>query len=124
MARVPQFVGTYYSAVSASEDIDIDTINRGCDMIDEAAADFIKAGKKVENVASECGADALQVDGTTMVDSIENCANEIIEIEADIKNLTSQIREAALNKFNSLQQRYNEAAERENEARRKEAEGS
>ena len=124
MGRTPQFIGKYYSACSASEDLDIDTINAGCDIIDQAAADFVKAGKKVEETTDECGADALEVDGTTMIDSIENCANEIIGVEADIKSITQEIRNSALNKYNELQAQLNEAAERRNEEERQKVEGS
>ena len=124
MGRTPQFIGKYYSACSASEDLDIDTINAGCDIIDQAAADFVKAGKKVEEATDECGADALEVDGTTMIDSIENCANEIIGVEADIKSITQEIRNSALNKYNELQAQLNEAAERRNEEERQKVEGS
>lgn len=116
MALVQPINYPYATTKLASGEIDAETIMSGCDQIDAAAADFTTVGNKINESSSLCGPDALEIDGTTMINSIEECGSRISEIESEIKGITATIRETAENKYNQLQNQYNEEARQANEA--------
>ncbi len=121
MNLLQPYQGKYKSAESAASYIDIVAINKGCDMIDAAATDFITVGKTVAAASEDCGTDTLSIDGKNILSTIENCANKIANTEKEIFKITSQIREQAINQYNNKQQELNnEAQSIENDMRRNE----
>ena len=108
---VERYIGKYYSAIDASDDIDINTINAGCDLIDETANDFIACSKKVKEAGQQFTQNILCFDGSEAVEkNIVLCANEIQNIKANINIITAKIRSDALQAYNERQRALNDAA--------------
>lgn len=90
-----------YGITSDSQIIDIGTINKGCDQIDEAAKDFTTSGKKVVSAGSTCNKDALSVDDKSMQPALEELGEEIQALDGKVTDFTAQIRSIASQVYNA-----------------------
>ena len=84
-----------YGIKSASEMIDVKTIQSACDAIDKAAEDFTAAAKKIEEAKGYAGGDNLRVDGKTMEESFDIVKGAHDNIKKNILEFTDSIRKTA-----------------------------
>lgn len=84
-----------YGITNSSQLIDISTIYKGCDKIDEAAKYYTKCSEKLNDASTTCNKDAMSIDGKTMQPTIDELADSIKELPATIKEFTDQIRSIA-----------------------------
>ena len=80
---------------SESQIIDVVTISKGCSIIEDAAKDYAKCSKKVNEAAATCTSKALAVDKQSMQKPLEDLAVGIAKIETDINTFTAQVRSIA-----------------------------
>lgn len=90
-----------YGITSESQMIDLGMINKGCDIIDEAAKDFTTSGNKVVSAGNTCNKDALSVDDKSMQPAIEELGETIKSLEGKVTSFTSQIRSLASQIYNT-----------------------
>ncbi len=98
---------------SESQLIDIATINNGCQIINDAAQDYITCAKYVKQAAETCNANALEVEKKTMQPTLEELATAIETIQANIESFTTQLKSAATEIYSRQQselQAYREAS--------------
>lgn len=84
-----------YGITSSSQLIDITTIYKGCDKIDEAAKYYTKCSEKLNDASTTCNKDAMSIDGKTMQPTIDELADSIKGLTATITSYTAQIRSLA-----------------------------
>lgn len=84
-----------YGITSSSQLIDITTIYKGCDKIDEAAKNYTKCSEKLNDASTTCNKDAMSIDGKTMQPTIDELADMIKDLTATITSYTAQIRSVA-----------------------------
>ena len=80
---------------NANQLIDINTINVGCNTIEEAALDYITCAERVLEAAQICSPEALSVDKTSMQPSLQDLGNAIATIKDNIDSYMSYIRNEA-----------------------------
>jgi len=110
MDLLQPYVGKHCTAKSASNDIDIDAILAACDEIDSSISELGTIAGNVSSTSSYFGVDSLSVDGATMLDSVDTCSQSINTSQSDVLNMTSSIRQAAVERYNQIQQQYNDSA--------------
>ena len=89
-----------YNITSTDQLIDVATINKGCDMIDEAAKDFNTSGVLLSEAADTCDAKALSVDDTSMQPTIDELAESVKKIQTQVNQFTTEIRTIANQIYN------------------------
>ena len=104
------YMGTYISAKLASIDLDVEGILKACDMIEKNACNVDVISKDIFDVGSNITSDALSVDEKNISGILDDCCSGIKYIHDDILNTINQVRETAVNSYNSIQTQYNEEA--------------
>lgn len=104
------YMGTYISAKLASVDLDVEGILKACDMIEKNACNVDVISKDIFDVGSNITSDALSVDEKNISGILDDCCSGIKYIHDDILNTINQVRETAVNSYNSIQTQYNEEA--------------
>lgn len=104
------YMGTYISAKLASVDLDVEGILKACDMIEKNAYNVDVISKDIFDVGSNITSDALSVDEKNISGILDDCCSGIKYIHDDILNTINQVRETAVNSYNSIQTQYNEEA--------------
>lgn len=84
-----------YGITSESQLIDINTINEGCNKIDEAAIAYLDCANVLSDAASIMDINALSVEKKTMKPSIEELAAKIKQVKGNIGEFTNEIRNLA-----------------------------
>ena len=92
---------------SRDQMIDTATISKGCDIIDQAIQDYAKCAKYIQDAASIWTADVLAVQKQSMQPVLEELAEVVKKIPADVENLTAKIRTAALQVYSQQEDEYN-----------------
>lgn len=110
MGLLQPYRGTYCSASSAKDKIDVDAIIAGCDAVDAEANHISEYANSLSDYSSRLDVNALSVDGKTMIGTANECCENINSVEAEIINTTSQIREAAEAVYNQIQDQLNNEA--------------
>jgi hypothetical protein len=108
---VEVYQGTYVTAESAYNYIDVAKINSGCELLKEAADMYKSVGSTINEAAGICNNEALSVFGATMQSSIEDCGNSIIALDETINNQISMIEEAVEKALELKQQELNATAQ-------------
>lgn len=93
---------------SRDQMIDTAAISRGCDIIDQAAQDYAKCAKFIQDAAAICTADALAVQKKSMQPTLEELAEVVKKIPTDVENLTAKIRTAAMQVYTQQETEYND----------------
>ncbi len=107
MGVLQPYRGTYVSADSASSKLDLPAILAGCDAVDEEASQIDTYTRDLSNVAADLDVDTLSANGKTMQGPIGDCCDGISDIESNITGTTAQIRAAAENAYNQIQEQLN-----------------
>ena len=102
-----------------SQLIDITAISNGCSIIEEAASDYTKCAKKVNEAAAICTDKALSVEKKSLQPSLEDLGQSIGTIQGNVEFFTSQVRNVAMQIYNK---QYAELTEYRAELARREAE--
>ncbi len=117
MSLLQPYVGKFVTATSASTKIDVESIMAGCDSVDSEASKISDVNSNINNIGSTIDSNALSVDGSTVLNSLEECCTGINGVQNMIFNTTSGIREAAISAYNQIQEQFNaEARIRDQEA--------
>ena len=111
MGILQPYVGTYCRAESASSKLDLPAINAGCDAVDSEARSMSTYTRNLNDTASYLDADTLSADGKTMQAPIGECCDGISNIQSQITSTTAQIRAAAENAYNQIQEQLNYEAQ-------------
>lgn len=101
------YQGVFISAQSASNYIDLNSILNGCDAVDSEASQISKLSNNVLEASTQLDVNTLSVDNATVVGSVEEYCNDIVSVQEGIMSMTSQIREAAINTYNDIQNQMN-----------------
>lgn len=123
MGLLQPYRGTYVSASSASEKIDVNSILNGCNAVDEEANHISEYANSLDSSGSVLDVNVLSVGGKTMLSNIEECCTNINSVETFIINTTAQIREAAESVYNQIQEQMNNEARARDEAAYRERNG-
>jgi hypothetical protein len=110
MGLLQPYVGTYCSAESASSKLDIGAINAGCDAVDGEAQSMSNYVRSLSDMSSYLNEDTLSFNGVTMQQPIGDCCDGITVVQSNITGTTAQIRAAAENAYNIIQQQLNDEA--------------
>lgn len=110
MGILQPYRGTYCSASSASEKLDIESILAGCDAVDEEANHISEYANQLSGYSSQLDVNALSVNGKTMIGTAEECCDGINNVESEIIGTTAQIRAAAESVYNQIQDQLNNEA--------------
>ena len=110
MGLLEPYRGTYCSASSASEKIDVQAILAGCDAVDAEANHISEYAGNLSDYSSQLDANALSVDGKTMISTANEYWENINNVESEIINTTAYIREAAEAVYNQIQEQMNQEA--------------
>ncbi len=116
MGLVEPYRGRYYSASSALEYLDINTIFSGCNSVEQEANILSDYAGDLTDISSTLGPKELSLDGETVGPLFEECSTGIVGTENTIVNLTTQIRELAEVQYNEIQNRLNSGAQARDEA--------
>ena len=117
MSLLQPYVGKFVTATSASTKIDVESIMAVCDSVDSEASKISDVNSNINNIGSTIDSNALSVDGSTVLNSLEECCTGINGVQNMIFNTTSGIREAAISAYNQIQEQFNaEARIRDQEA--------
>ena len=111
MGILQPYVGTYCRAESASSKLDIDAILSGCDAVDNESSHMNEYARSLNDVSFYLNEDTLSVNGTTMSQPIGDCCDGISGIQSEITGTTAQIRAAAENAYNQIQEQLNYEAQ-------------
>jgi len=115
MGLLEPYRGTYCSASSASEKIDVQAILAGCDAVDAEANHISEYAGNLSDYSSQLDANALSVDGKTMISTANEYWENINNVESEIINTTAYIREAAEAVYNQIQEQMNQEAHAKDE---------
>jgi len=110
------YQGTYVSAESAANYIDITTITQGINMLGQAAEEYAEIGSSLIGVSGNFTSEVLSVQGTTMQNSIENCGSSITDIKEKLTNIGNNILEATQKALDKKQLELNEIAKEKDQA--------
>ena len=111
MAKKEPYRGTYVTARSASEYIDLDTILSGCDQVDEKASKLSTISNNVKTATSTLDESSFSINKETMLPKIEESCGLLKDGESSIMDTTAQIRAAAEQAYNEIQEQLNYEAE-------------
>ena len=104
------YVGRFASAGSASILLDLDTILAGCNAVVNETPAIYSLANNINDCAQDLNANALSVDGKTMIPAIEECVQDISSVQNNINKTVEEIRAAAINAYNNLQKQLNDEA--------------
>ena len=103
----PMKIGSY-EARSAALDIDLETIQKGCDAILSELSVISSIHNNFDDVSDDIDASALSINGESPIAAkIGNCDSEILSAQRTIENLMNDTLVAAINAYNQLQTNYN-----------------
>ena len=111
MARVQPYHGTYASARSASEVLDLDAILAGCDAVDEKAQKITEYTNNIQASTSVLDQKNFSINKETPQQEITDTCTGIEDVQSSITETTSAIREAAEAAYNEIQAQFNYEAE-------------
>ncbi len=111
MGLLGQYIGTFHSAKSASNDIDIDAIISACNEVDAKSNELSSISSSFNGCRAGLTKDNLSINGQSYEGTIDNCCDRLVKTEEYIFSTTAGIRAAAEQAYNQLQQQYNEEAE-------------
>ncbi|MBP5678901.1 MAG: hypothetical protein J6X28_03640 [Bacilli bacterium] len=118
MGLVEPYKGTYCSARSANEELDIQTIMSGCDAVDSAASHLSDHSAHLSWSSGTLTADNFSVNEKTILGTVDECCNNIENVESFILGATSQIRGNAEAAYNQIQNDLNDEAYQKDMAER------
>lgn len=96
------------TARNAREDLDIDSILVGCNQVEEQANNLDYCIRNMNMVKSNFGDDSISIDGKNVISgNIEDYSTALENTKNSILNAVQEIRVAAVNKFNAMQDVYN-----------------
>ena len=107
---VQPYVGTYVSAKSASDDLDLAAIIAGCNAVDAEAANIDEISNSLSNAASDLTPQVFSVDGVSIGSNVDEYCTIIMDVQSWIMGGTASIRAAAENAYNRIQTDYNNDA--------------
>ena len=107
---VEAYVGTYVSAESATNYIDIVTIQSGCQFMIEESNNFQEAAELLQNAADTCDNEAFSIQGVNMQNTINDCATSLLKYQKDVVDKSNKILKAAQAALDKKQRELNEAA--------------
>lgn len=110
------YQGTYVSAESASNYIDVATITEGIRMLEQAANEYAEFGSKLMEISGSFTNEVLSVQGATMQNSIENCSSSITSVKDQLANIGNSIIEALQKALDKKQMELNEIAREKDQA--------
>lgn len=117
MAKVEVYHGSYgITAVSASNDIDLDGIISAADAVSGTNDEFSALSNSIGNISANFTPEALYCDGCTVPDNIEEVRNGITTYVGRIDAALESIKSAAEAKYNELQEKYNADAKQREQA--------
>ena len=111
MGKLAPYHGTYASARSASELLDIDTINAGCDEVDEKAGRLTEQANTIQTATANLDEKNFSVSQSTPQQKISETCSNINEVKNNILGTTASIRAKAEAEYNEIQQQFNYEAE-------------
>ena len=111
MGLLGQYIGTFHSAKSASDDIDVDAIISACDEVDTRSTELSSISSNFNGCRVGLTKDNLSINGQSYEGNLDNCCDRLVKTEEYIISTTAEIRSAAEQVYNQLQQQYNEEAE-------------
>ena len=106
------YVGNFVRADSASNRLDIDSILAGCNAVESETPTINNLANGISDCASELNADALSIDGKTVMGTVDEYVQGIANLHTSINNAVDEIRQRSINVYNQLQQQLNEDAYR------------
>lgn len=107
MGIIEPYKGKFFSAESASNKLDIQSIYAGCDAVDLEAENITNITNKMSSISSHLDINNFSVDGCTMLDASDKCCDDIMNVKNSILDATSQIRAACEGAYNNLQSQLN-----------------
>ena len=110
MNLLEPYHGTYCNASSANEKIDIQAILSGCDAVDEEANHISEYAGTLRDYSSVLNEKVLSISGETMINTANECCEDINNVENEIMSITTQIREAVVAVYNKIQDQLNNEA--------------
>ena len=116
MGLLQPYRGTYVSAESASGKLDAAAIIAGCDAVDAEANHISEYAGKISSAASGLNQDTFSVNGETVTGKVDECCTGVTNVESNILNTTSQIRELAESIYNQIQEQMNIEAQARDQA--------
>ncbi len=96
-----------YGITRESQIIDLNSIERGCAKLQEAAERLIKCGQSVANISEICDTNALSANGKSMVPVIEEKGNTIVQTGNALAEYATSLQTAAKDVYRI---QYNEYA--------------
>jgi len=116
MGATQPYQGTYVSAKSASEDLDLAAILAGCSAVDAEAGNIDEISNNLSNAASDLNAKTFSVDGVSVGSNVNEYCTSIMDVQSWILGQTAAIRSAAEAAYNRLQEQYNNDARARDQA--------
>lgn len=110
------YQGTYVSAESAANYIDVATITEGINMLGQAADEYAGIGSSLIEVSGNFTNEVLSVQGATMQNSIENCGSTITDVKEKLIDIGNNILEATQKALDKKQLELNEIAKEKDQA--------
>lgn len=107
MGILQPYKGVYYSASSAREKLDIDSILAGCDAVDEEANHISEYANQFSVSSAALDVNTLSVNNLTMAEKAQEYSDGINQVEIEIMSVTAKIREAVEYAYNSIQDSLN-----------------
>lgn len=95
-----------YGITRESQIIDLNSIERGCAKLQEAATRLIKYGKSVANISEICDTNALSANGKSMVPVIQENGNTIIQIGNELAAYATSLQTAAKDVYRIQRNEY------------------
>lgn len=111
MDLLQPYRGQYCSAQSAESKLDIMSILQGCSEVDDEARYMGRYSNELNLANNYLDEKSLSVDGKTMQGEVDDCRETIESVQESITNTTSQIRDAAVSAYNSIQEQLNYEAQ-------------
>lgn len=111
------YKGTYITAESASNYIDVIAITTGCDKINEAGTLFENIGNRLTTISTELNNETLSVGGKTMQGPLEDVASFIKNVKPDLETVSSEINSALEKALDKKQLELNEIAKAQDAAK-------
>lgn len=96
-----------YGITDKSQMIDKETINRGCNKIDEVARDFVVAARKIYGASGVLTKDALSMDNNTMQATVREVADFVDKCEDTMLSYTASIRQVVNEIYKAQEKEYN-----------------
>lgn len=110
MELIQPYRGTYVSAKSASKDLDVESILKGCDAVEEEAKGIGESANKLSSAASPMDEKALFLDSTTVLPMVGEYCEQIHMVEIGIVDIVDQVRELVVDHYNRIQEDLNQEA--------------